>query len=113
MDEKIRNVGLVDYDKGTVPEDYNCDDCKVHGVRLWREYQAMASVIELLCAHCGEKNQAKSHESGWKSTFSRGQGEQIGWLIPAIPVEGRNTYWDQSSVPERGIRWWQCLPVKK
>lgn len=113
MDEKFRNVGLVDYDKGSAPKDYKCDKCEIHGVRLWRECTIMASLTELLCADCAEKDQAKNYELGWKSSFSMGHGDQIGWLVPAVPLEGRDTYWAYTSVPERGIRWWQSLPVKK
>ncbi len=113
MSERIRKVGTVDYKKGSVPDDYKCDDCDISGVKLWREYQTIASQTKLLCAHCAEKDQQKNHEPGWKSPFSSGRGDQIGWLIPAVPIEGRDTYWGYTSVPDAGVNWWKNLPVVK
>lgn len=112
MSEKLRKVGTVNYEKKTVPNDYKCDDCDAHGVRLWREYQTIASVTPLLCAHCAEENQKKNHKPGWKSPFSQGNGDQIGWLIPAVPVQGNDTYWGYTSVPQPGVIWWKNLPLK-
>lgn len=110
MSEKIRKVGTVDYAKMFVPDDYKCDDCGAHGVKLWREYQTIASQTKLLCAHCAKKDQSKNHEAGWKSRFSVGEGDQIGWFIPAIPTEGQDTYWGYTSVPGNAVDWWKKLP---
>lgn len=113
MSKKMRKVGIVDYKQKSVPGDYKCDDCSVFGVRLWREYQTIASQTKLLCAHCAEKDQQNNHDPGWKSSFSSGNGDQIGWLIPAVPTEGSDTYWGYTSVPDDGVEWWKNLPIKK
>ncbi|HOZ53517.1 MAG TPA: hypothetical protein PK142_02465 [bacterium] len=113
MKEIIRNVGIVNYAQKTIPDDYKCDGCGVHGVKLWREYQTIASQTKLFCAHCAEEDQKKNHEADWRSPFSIGDGDQIGWFIPAVPVEGQNTYWGYSSVPGNGVDWWKSLPIKK
>ena len=60
--EITRNVGIVNYEKGTIPEDYKCDGCGIHGVKLWREYQTIASQTKLLCANCAENDQKKSRK---------------------------------------------------
>lgn len=112
MSEKFRKVGTVDYKKGIVPDDYKCDNCGAHRVKLWREYQTIASVTKLLCADCSEKDQKKNHDVSWRSLFSRGEGDQIGWLIPAVPIEGKDTYWGYTCVPNEGVNWWKDLPTR-
>lgn len=108
----LRQVGTVNYKKATIPEDYKCDDCGAHKVRLWREYQSEASRTKLLCASCAEKNQKECNKKDWESPFSKGQGDQIGWYVPAVPTEGRNTYWGYTTVPEAGVIWWRNLPIR-
>ncbi len=112
MSGKNRQVGTVNYEKGVVPDDYKCDNCGVCGVKLWRECQTAASQTKLLCAHCAEEDQQKNNEPGWKSSFFSGGGDQIGWLISAIPKEGDNTYWGYTSAPDNGVDWWKKLPIK-
>lgn len=107
-----RKISSVNYIKGIVPEDYKCDDCGAHGVKLWREYETLADHTVLQCADCAEISQRKLHGSDWESPFKRGEGDQIGWRVPAIPVEGEDTYWGYTSVPQAGCEWWKNLPTR-
>lgn len=112
MKEIIRNISTVNYQKGIVPEDYKCDKCKCHGVKLWRENVGVASLTKLLCAECAEKSEKKGRGKNWQSSFKLGEGYQIGYLLPAVPVEGQNTYWGITSGPKTSWKWWHNLPVK-
>lgn len=89
---------------------YKCSKCRARGVKLWRQYQTMADFLELLCLACAEKDQKK--ELG-------DDGDQIGWLVPAVPTELPNadgcipkaeTFWGYTSVPGWGVKWWYDLP---
>ena len=42
-----------------------------------------------------------------------GKTDQIGWLIPAVPVEEGGTYWGYTSVPEPGVKWWRSVPTTR
>ncbi|HOI96943.1 MAG TPA: hypothetical protein PLA19_00355 [Candidatus Pacearchaeota archaeon] len=44
--------------------------------------------------------------------MKKGEGDQIGWLIPAVPAEGNDTYWGYTSVPQAGCNWWDKLPTR-
>lgn len=83
---------------------YICSKCGVSGVKLWRQYQTIASAIELLCVDCAEADQKKKLNPGC---------DQIGWLVPAVPVDGEPTYWGYTSVPPEGCKWWYDLPMRK
>ncbi len=115
-----RDVSGVNYSHGTVPSDYRCDGCGATGVKLWRDHPSFFNVGELLCVVCTAKDQGKDastiDENGtiesWlisRDVDSR-RIDQIGWYIPAVPVEGQNGYWNYSAVPDEGIRWWRNLP---
>lgn len=114
MSEKIRKVGEVNYALNKIPLDYRCDHCNIHGVKLWREYQTIATATKLLCAHCAGKNQGEDvgqiDERGRIISKIAGRTDQIGNLLPAVPVEGDDTYWGYTSVPEDGVDWWKNLP---
>lgn len=110
----------VSYSNPVPPTEYKCCGCGATGVKLWREYQPFGK-IDLLCAKCAEKDQRKSHirldgwlkGPFWKSSFRRGDGDQIGWYIPAIPTENGIGYHGYSSVPQSGIDWWTAIPPLK
>jgi len=106
----------TNYSTTETAERYRCDGCGAHGVKLWRDYQTFADRTRLLCADCAEVDQRKSHarrgEADWKSPYSQGYGDQIGWLIPAVPTEEGDTFWGYTSVPPAGCAWWKGLPVR-
>lgn len=91
---------------------YTCTSCGVTGVKLWREYQTYAHETELLCADCGEKRYAKSHE-GKKSPWAEGTGDQLGWFVPAVLTAEGDTFWGYTSVPQDRWEWWDALPPKQ
>lgn len=112
--ETKRKVGTVAYKIKDAPLDYKCDKCGAIGVKLWREYETPADVTSLYCARCAGKDQERDVSSispeGMINTSYGSSTDQIGWLIPAIPVEGRDTYWGYTSVPDEGVSWWRSLP---
>lgn len=109
-----RKVGTVNYTSGTIPEDYKCDKCGATGVKLWRESYTFADETSLYCFRCAGENQGKDVSSinaeGMIPTSHGHVTDQIGWLLCAIPVEGRDTYWGYTSVPDEGVAWWKKLP---
>lgn len=111
--EKTDVVG-VKYSSGVIPEGYKCSNCSVHGVKLWREYQTNPK--HLLCADCSEEDQKKCHEAGWQSEFSQKRGSEIGWYIPAVPVEGNDdAFWALRATGakyQEGKIWWWNLPTR-
>lgn len=78
--------------------DYVCADCGASGVRLWREYQTFLEHQVLRCRACAEKHAGKTMI-----------GDQIGWMVLAVPAPG-NTYWGYTSVPAEDVAWWKSLP---
>jgi hypothetical protein len=108
--EKDHLDGIVDYVAGMVPDNYRCDVCGAHGVKLWRECRSTAFRTKLFCVHCAEKDQ-RDNLAGCDSLFSSGIGDGIGSLCPAVPVAGKSTYWGYASIPEEGTRWWEDLPT--
>ena len=121
----MKRIMPVDYTKSETPLDYHCDGCKAHGVKLWRDYQTFADRSRLLCADCAEVDQRKlkaveqpNPDPDWTSPYSRGEGDQIGWLIPAVPTEATdkhwpNTFWGYTSVPAAACQWWRALPDRR
>jgi hypothetical protein len=96
-----------------VPEEYVCSECKASGVKLWRRYQTVASLVHLRCCRCACKIQ-KISLAEFVDSFGRFiQGDQIGWMVPAVPTEDGETYWGYTSVPEAGVGWWKCLPLER
>lgn len=127
------------YSEYNPPEKYHCSKCPAFGVKLWRQYQTSADSIELLCATCAVTDQKKT---GRVSNFGRLRrddddddhvdSDQIGWLVPAIPVETEEKpdtilnrvlsaikkeatfdYCGYTSVPAEGVVWWSLLPTRQ
>ena len=46
------------YEKLEIPDNYKCSRCAAHGVKLWRQYNTMASHLELLCCRCANPKRA-------------------------------------------------------
>ncbi len=80
---------------------YRCSQCDAAGCKLWRQYQTFADEIQLLCASCAERDQ--------KREWDPAKGDQIGWLVPAVPTVDGYTYWGYTSVPSEGVHWWHSL----
>lgn len=93
----------MDYDKKETPQWYLCSSCHAGGVRLYRQFNIFLSHITLLCTACGLKHQKMRVPDGEHT---------IGWLVAAVPTEDESTYWGYSSVPDRGVTWWNGLPVE-
>lgn len=88
--------------------EYTCEDCGVSGVRLWREYNTFLNHIRLRCRSCAILNQKGKASNCWTSEPF---GDQIGWLVPAVPTVELDTFWGYSSVPQDRVDWWHALPV--
>lgn len=110
---------------------YECAQCEVRGVKLWRQFQTFADQIELLCKLCAIIDQEKTidrQEQEYIASLKKHgapiepppESDQIGNLIPAVPdilPSPRNwilhkdaTFWGYSSVPRGGRMWWHTLP---
>lgn len=85
------------------PPEYTCGDCGKGGVRLWREYQTFLDHQTLRCVACALANQKREADA-------LHDGDQIGWLVPAVPSEDGETLWGYTSVPASGVDWWYALP---
>lgn len=89
-------------DQGT-PWYYRCFKCGARRCKLWRQYQALAENIDLLCITCAERDQKEKHNSEKLDT--------IGWLVAAVPTEDSDTFWGFTSIPQDGCDWWDNLPT--
>lgn len=90
--------------------DYKCHKCGVSGVKLWRQYQGKA--YPLMCVKDAEIWEKDGRESDWQSSFAKGTGDQIGWMVPAVPVKGEpGAFWGYTSVPDEDVNWWLDLPT--
>ncbi len=97
----------MDYKSTNTPDNYCCSKCSLKNHKLWRLYSTFLEHQQLFCADCAEKEEGKP-----KGTYNRGDGDQIGWLIPAVPTEDEQTFWGYTSVPEAGVEWWYNLPTR-
>lgn len=96
--------------------DYACSACGAKGVKLWRQYNAFLDDIRLLCCACAEVDQGKVCTLRTGTYPEHGVSDQIGWLVPAVPVdqltEQVESFWGYTTVPPTGVWWWQCLPLE-
>jgi hypothetical protein len=81
--------------------DYACKDCGAKEVKLWRDYSSFH--VHLRCLACACKDQGKT---GFDEKFK--SGDQIGWLVPAVP-DGEGNFWGYTSVPQDLVDWWHSL----
>jgi hypothetical protein len=98
------------------PDRYVCDKCGASGVKLWREYQTIASLSDLLCANCtlerGKMKAGAFDAEGYREDETYGyKTDQAGWMCPAVPCVEGDTYWGYTSVPPEGVAWWRGLPT--
>jgi hypothetical protein len=105
-------LGPVDFSgDGETPSGYRCLVCNAHGVRLWREYNCIASAITLRCFDCAI---LKAGGTAKPYSFEKGQhytpdDSEISGLVAAIPTAEGDTFWGYSSVPDEGCVWWRSL----
>jgi hypothetical protein len=98
-------TGVWSYSTDFTPPGYVCAKCKVSGVRLYRDYNTFLDHQELTCTACtiaaSDKDVDLTHP------------HNLGWKVAAVPTEENDTYWGYTSVPTRGVWWWDHLPIKK
>ena len=101
-----------------LPPPYKCSGCAAHGVKLWRQYNTVASAIELKCVEClvrenndewTPKDASEVDADGrWEGKYQK--GDQIAHHVPAVPDEEGYSFWGYTSVPQAGVDWWRRLP---
>ena len=84
---------------------YVCSDCATSGVRLWRDSHTFLDRQTLRCRACALT--AADKPNGWEP-----RGDQIGWLVPAVPTPDGQTFWGYTSVPMAAVAWWSALPIE-
>ncbi len=103
---------------------YQCMDCNVKGVKLWRI--AACSRIEIRCVGCAEKYAKGTFNRLWDYSRNRFfDGDQMYFghtnLVPAIPdplpeesglLPDDVDWWGYTSVPQAGVVWWKRLPME-
>ena len=106
----------IKYASGKTHPDYKCSKCDKQGVKLWRDYNCFLNHVELYCATCAmklEKKKGKIDAEGYRMSPLGDKTDQIGFLIPAVPLEEGDTYWGYSCVPQAACAWWRQLPTDK
>lgn len=91
------------YTDRATPAGYACK-CGRHGVRLWRAYQTFRP--RLLCVECALSDQSVDPDALRSS-------DQIGWFVPAVPLEEGGGFWGYASVPDEAVAWWYALPCDR
>lgn len=98
----------------STPDGYRCSKCGASSCKLWRQYQTLADNVELLCGPCALKDQGCPGPIDDNGQSRRDDpprwGDQIKWLVPAVPTEDGDTFWGYTSVPRTGVLWWKLLP---
>lgn len=109
--------GPINYTSQAPPPAYRCATCGAHGVKLWREYMTSVDDPELACCDCAGKNQAVDvGRIDANGTLPSGYGDrtdQIGWRVPAVPMENGQTFWPYTTAPPDACEWWRRLPSRK
>lgn len=80
---------------------YVCVGCAAEGVKLWRQYSTFVDHTRLLCRKCAEADQEVPLIP---------DGDQIGYLVPAVPTPDGSSFWGYTSVPAYAVIWWKGLP---
>ena len=86
-------------------------------MKLWRPYSVFLENCHLFCRTCAEDDQRP--KDGSDPTWIKYGGDQIGWLVPAIPTDfphglqwnlpAEYSFWGYTSVPDEGVKWWMAL----
>jgi hypothetical protein len=92
--------------------EYRCGECGKADVRLWREYQTFLDHQTLRCVECAMANQMHNYGDRKGLPYIAADlvdGDQIGWLVPAVP-KADGSFWGYTSVPDDGVEWWYAQP---
>ncbi len=106
-------------EKNFMGADYVCAKCGAGGVKLWRDSNTFLDHLGLFCVECAMEQQCQPGVSSFGKSrrkddvFTFEDGDQIGWLLPAVSTPDGSTFWGYSSVPSDGILWWYGLPTYK
>ncbi len=99
---------------------YQCCDCAVSDVKLWRALFHRTSRGKLRCCDCAAKNQHHLDihdmaETGMHMNMNKtGMTDQIGCLVPAIPMKESDAFsGDIQAYPEEDWAWWDRLPLRR
>lgn len=103
--------------------EYQCTNCGVQGVKLWREPGVFMSRIHPKCADCAvEHERIRGHipasftpwdvdKDGAHASANRGKVYTIGTLAPAIPTVDMQSFWGYLCTEPGRFKWWQRLPT--
>ncbi len=91
---------------------YRCSMCAAENCKLWRQSNVILSHCALLCATCAAKDQDKKIHNLLEA-LGEYDGDSIGELIPAVPTEDGETFYNYMSVPLERVNWWWALPPEK
>ena len=93
--------------------DYSCGRCKQRGIKLWRGVHGckLEGLYELLCAACLAPSGGVD-EDGKAFDYMLGRRtDQVGDGLPAVP--SGDSYYGYTSVPPKGLAWWETPPTAK
>jgi hypothetical protein len=81
------------YSASTVPPQYHCAKCRIHGVKLWLAYiDRPGQGRWLVCAYCNVDDPTANY-------------------IPGIPSAEGEIYRNLIGPPHEGYFWWNRLPT--
>lgn len=88
-----------------IPPGYRCAECKVTGVKLWRQGNTFGPITDLLCVDCVEKREGV--------TVDLSRRVCCGSHVLAIPtLRSPGEWWGHLTVPAEGLAWWNALPLR-
>lgn len=104
----------LSYASRKAPAAYRCSKCRARNRKLWRHFADIRSPLRLLCSVCACANQNISGpvDANGKVKAHYGFTDQIGTLIPAVPLETEDSFWGYTAVPDEGVAWWKALPTR-
>ncbi len=105
---------MPNYKSDQTISSYICSKCGASGCKLWRQYNTLASAVELLCVDDALVDQGEAREvlENGRHALYLGITDQIGILVPAVPTEDDSTFWGYTSVPHGATAWWRRLPLR-
>lgn len=93
---------------------YECVECGIDGVKLWREYQTFT--VRLKCVTCATEgtdiDPATVSDDGTRPSKHRVTTDQLGWWVPAVRDADGN-FWGYTSSTEEDYAKWVALPLDR